>query len=467
VHALNFQLTKLFLPTKMPKMLQTLLLGVVVAAQNLQPKVITVESQTARKVYGSVSSPKGSPWCQGRPMYWLVGHQVDAESPYCLTENGWVMNPSVVLDSNDPLNDMDRNSAFIDRHDCTAVDADGDGVKDLVCGVGADKGLGYGYNEVYITQRDGTLIKDLDGHGLQRYPTLRVRFVDTLSDPFGNPLVFLATHGTRRADHATNTHKLFRRVFNKTEGGKKSSYFFEDAAKSSSPLTRYSDATVVVVADFNGDKIDDLLIGNRKVRSVLLIQNSDGSWEESPIDGWRTDNWRSAKVADFTGDGIDDLIVSDWGGRQRDDLNSTIRIFRGLRKTPYFDFTSKGVIFETTMPYAAPDIEVFDANDDGFLDVYVVQTDEVTPKSYCAADFDNRKFWGSGNDPPARYIPPLDEAHDYLLLGKLSGELAFHFVKMVHEEPGCGFMVERFQKNSLVLAQGTRDRPGHNLLLEW
>jgi FG-GAP-like repeat len=449
-------------------MLHALMLIAVVAAQDLQPRVITVESYPARRVFGSVSAPQGSIWCQGRPMYWLVGHQTDRESPYCLTDVGWVMNPLVVLDLHDPLNDIDGNTAFIDRHDCTAVDANGDGVKDLVCGVGADGGQGYGYNEVYLTQENGTLTKVLDGHGLQRYPTLRVRFVDTLSDPFGNPLIFLTTHGTTRKDNATNTHKLFRRVLNESEGAHASSFFFEDAAEeSSSPLTRYSDATVVVVADFNGDKIQDILVGNRRVPSFLVIQKPDGSWEESPMNGWLTMNWRSAKVGDFSGDGIEDLIVTDWGGRQSYNLNSTIRIFRGLRTTPYFDFTSEGVLFETTMPYAAPDIEVFDANSDGILDVYVVQTDEVTLNTYCAANFDHRMFWGFGNQPPARYVPPLDEAHDFLLIGTSSGEPAFITVEMGHEEPGCGFMVERFQTNSLVLAQGTREQPGHNLLLEW
>jgi FG-GAP-like repeat len=458
---------------------------VVTATNNMQPrKVITVESHPARHVFGSVSAPEGSPWCQGRPMYWLVGHQTDAESPYCLSDAGhWVRNPLVVLDSNDPLNDIDGPNC-IDRHDCTAVDVNGDGMKDLVCGVGANKGSGFGYNEVYITQPNGTLQKVLDGHGLHRYPTLRVRIVESLSDPFGNPLVFLATQGIRRADHATNTHKLFRRVFNETPPGTSSSattnnFFFEDAADDESPLTRYTEASVVVVADFNGDQIDDLLVGNRNGPALLFIQHSNGRWEKSPLQGRRRRNWRSARLADFSGDGIADLIVSDWG--QGNATNSTITIFRGMATKPYFDCTVQGVLFEQTMPYATPSIAVFDADKDGRMDdIYVVQTDEGTPGSYCVeGEVGNRRqLWGRGNKPPASYVPPLDEAHDFLLVAKKNSSssfggdnaalpLSFQVVTMDHAEPGCGFMVERFHNHSLLLAQGSRDRLGHNLLVEW
>jgi FG-GAP-like repeat len=443
-------------------------LAVFVLAQGMQPRsVVTVESHPARKVFGSVSAPEGSEWCQGRPMYWLVGHQSDSESPYCLTDHGWVRNLLVVLDSKDPLNAIDGPNN-IDRHDCTAVDVNGDGVRDLVCGVGADKGKGTGFNEVYITQENGTLKKVPNGHGLHRYPTLRVRLVVSLSDPSGNLLVFLATNGIRRSDGATNSHKLFRRVLNETQPGEPSTFFFEDAAEEPSPLTEYTDASVIVVADFNGDGIDDLLVGNRKVAALLFIQEPDGLWKKVPLDGWRTEDWRCAKVADLSGDGINDLIVSDWGGRSSRNLNSTIMIFRGTREPPYFDFSSDGVLFEITMPYATPDIAVLDVNHDGKADLYITQVDQATRGTYCAeGNFNTRKFWGRGVNPSASFVPPLDEAHDFLFLGQSSDEPSFEIVTMEHAEPGCGFMVERFQNKTLLLAQGTRDRPGHNLLLEW
>jgi len=41
----------------------------------LQPKVIRVEKGAASKSFGSVSMPRGSKWCGGRPTYWLIGEQ--------------------------------------------------------------------------------------------------------------------------------------------------------------------------------------------------------------------------------------------------------------------------------------------------------------------------------------------------------------------------------------------------------
>jgi hypothetical protein len=45
---------------------------VMVMVVALQPRVTTVESHPARRVFGSLSMPNGSPWCDGRPTYWLV-----------------------------------------------------------------------------------------------------------------------------------------------------------------------------------------------------------------------------------------------------------------------------------------------------------------------------------------------------------------------------------------------------------
>jgi hypothetical protein len=41
-------------------------------AMSFQPEVITVESHPSRQVFGSLSMPEGSPWCDGMPTYWLV-----------------------------------------------------------------------------------------------------------------------------------------------------------------------------------------------------------------------------------------------------------------------------------------------------------------------------------------------------------------------------------------------------------
>ena len=124
------------------------------AESSFQPSaVVTVEKSPARKVFGSISLPLGSVFCNGRPTYWLVGHSIE-EAPYCLnvtddrldfanydySGSSWVQNSPAIMDTNDAKNIVDgpRN---LDRHDCTLVDANLDGTPDIVCGVGANKGV--------------------------------------------------------------------------------------------------------------------------------------------------------------------------------------------------------------------------------------------------------------------------------------------------------------------------------------
>jgi hypothetical protein len=46
-----------------------------------------VEHLPAKRNIGSLSHPDGSEWCQGRPTYWLIGHDPD-DSPWCQLEDG-------------------------------------------------------------------------------------------------------------------------------------------------------------------------------------------------------------------------------------------------------------------------------------------------------------------------------------------------------------------------------------------
>ena len=129
--------------------------------QNFQPPtIVTVEQFPARRQLGSISLPHGSPWCDGKPTYWLVGHQGDRESPWCLQVSNntalnissshanyynysgsvWERSKVAVLDEKDALNDDGKR--YIDRHDCAVMDVNQDTVPDVLCGVGADSGKG-------------------------------------------------------------------------------------------------------------------------------------------------------------------------------------------------------------------------------------------------------------------------------------------------------------------------------------
>lgn len=564
---------------------------------SIQPKsIVTVESHPARKVMGSISHPEGSPWCFGRPTYWLVGHQTFDESPWCLDEkpfddyanSTWKLSSPAVLDARDELNHLDGPNT-IDRHDCTTLDIDGSGSLDIVCGVGSDRGTGYGFNEVYLTVDQanataplGSLRKIEKGHGLHKFASMRNRIAVTLHDPNGVPLVFLAVQGARRDDGDVNNHRMFRlttkdsdslpptnspthtpttgsatpsqvpttgsatpsqmpsfspssipstagspsyspssgpshsRVtiapspepsmkpttspqpssFGETAHFRQSllldptlGFAFEEVRPA--PWAKYTKATCALVVDLNQDGIDDLIVCNtqKKGRSLdmttsychslflsptlmnpiagMYLQTATGDWEEVGVAGGRSRRWRNARVGDVTGDGVLDLVVVGFGGRSESTPYSLIRVFEGFRDPPFFSFKRRGIYFEMELPFASPDVEIFDANGDGLADMYVVQNDELSDSTYCAGSFRARSWWDEGNQPPAEFVPPVDNAPDIVLLGERT-DAKFRKILMDHREPGCGHLVQKFGSNqTLILAQGTSSRPGHNLLLQW
>jgi hypothetical protein len=128
--------------------------GQLVVAQNHQPKaIVTVEQTPGSRVVGSISMAEGSPWCNGRPAYWLVGHHAD-DAPWCLVTDldttttdftsfnyaasQWELSSVTRFDRQDELNAA-NGSAKIKRRDCVTVDLNQDNVPDIVCGVDTDK----------------------------------------------------------------------------------------------------------------------------------------------------------------------------------------------------------------------------------------------------------------------------------------------------------------------------------------
>jgi hypothetical protein len=167
-------------------------------------------------------------------------------------------------------------------------------------------------------------------------------------------------------------------------------------------------------------------------------------------------------VADVTGDGFPDIIVVGRG------QPSYVKVFQGFPAYPHYRFSGKPY-FEMSLPFAAPDVEVLDANEDGLSDLYIVQVDE-TPVStnYCSFMSRTIDFYGVlGPRAPDRFTPPRDMANDVLLIANTNGSLYTNHT-MQFTEPGCGSRVERFGGGkTMILAQGSEDRSGHNLLLQW
>lgn len=156
--------------------------------------------------------PNGSPWCGpgNNPAIWVAGHQNTlVDTPYCYVNGTWQTPHIANLDLNDKFNIRD-DPHVIDRHDCGALDINDDGRLDLYCLVGANRGTGVGYNEIYLTRKDGSLRKVLR-HGLQRFRGMRTRHTAILKGN-GREYVFIASSYGRRSDGRPNRHAMFEKV---------------------------------------------------------------------------------------------------------------------------------------------------------------------------------------------------------------------------------------------------------------
>ena len=91
----------------------------------------------------------------------MVGHQFgNNDHPYCQNEDGtWTADSTITTldfeDAKSPLSGW----RIIDRHGCTLVDANLDGIDDIVCVNGANFHTSLDYPELYLTMPDGTLQK--------------------------------------------------------------------------------------------------------------------------------------------------------------------------------------------------------------------------------------------------------------------------------------------------------------------
>jgi len=180
---------------------------------SIQPRIFRVGTSPWRgeRALGSLNMPEGSPWCgTGSKTFWFVGHELRNERAWCQPQNGgkWFRS-RVELDYSDALNENTGRN-HIDRHACVHVDVNRDGLPDIACAVGAKQGTGRGYNELYLTNKDGT-IRKVRTHGLQKYPSLRTRLAAKLKRASGADLIFIGTQ-QESVYGRTNSHRMFRAI---------------------------------------------------------------------------------------------------------------------------------------------------------------------------------------------------------------------------------------------------------------
>jgi FG-GAP-like repeat len=229
------------------------------------------------------------------------------------------------------------------------------------------------------------------------------------------------------------------------------------------------EATCAVAADFTKDRREDLIICHKGGPPMLAIQLPNDAFRRVAVSNKSGYAWslRNARVADMNRDGIKDLIVTTWG-TENQRVPSYVRVFRGIAKPPYFNFTKPA--FEARLPWSAPDLEIVDVNKDGIPDIYVVQADE-TVAGPC-----NTRQWHSWDplncsDPssPPTFVPPLDLAKDLLFVGQRRGA-ATPYVRytMNHAQPGCGWIAKRWDRpNTMLLQQASFNQRGYSMILEW
>jgi len=420
-----------------------------IVSSGLQPRVTAVEDEFPQQAYSSLSAAEGTPWCGGRPTYWMLGHNWEPypEAPHCYNseDNTWTRDSSIAtLDYED---DKSRSSGWkkIDRHGCVAIDANNDGIPDVACVVGANFARDFGYSELYLTQEsDGSLQKVLS-HGLQQYPSMSSRWIVAINGPTpqSSKSVFVTTSAAIREDGLTNKHRMFRVL-----GAPP--YFQEVPGPWTA--TDFPIGNEPLAADVDGDGVDDLVTFSWEGRSHIYLQNSvGGGWTEVELPV--TDlvsYWSDARIGYVSNSARPDLVVT-WGDL-RGPGDYYVHVFRWIPEAPYFDFRKP--IFSQRLGNSGIGVEILDANADNRADIYV-----------SVANWDC--------DKSTSRVPTVDRSRDLLLVGRgrdpaNPAKLSFDRVQMESKLRGCGGLVKKFGNDqTLVLAEGSHFSTGYGYLLEW
>jgi hypothetical protein len=175
-----------------------------------------------------------------------------------------------------------------DRHSCAWGEANGDGHVDLYCNSGAQKGEGYGANQLWIQTESGFVNHSrrygtAEGYGRSR----TVNWIDYDSD--GDLDVFVGNKLRRRAPNVMFRNDRGR--FTKVEVG------LSDAVNSLASTW----------ADWDRDGDPDLLLARYRPEPAIAYENVDGSFQRIRLNGISGRHWSSASWGDFDGDGWPDV----------------------------------------------------------------------------------------------------------------------------------------------------------------
>jgi len=151
-----------------------------------------------------------------------------------------------------------------DRHDCHAADFNQDGMQDMFCSVGADRGSAAKANALYIQQPDGTFVDQAyqwnvtDPWGRGRYGTV----LDANND--GYPDIFYGTESLR----PDGMPSIDRFYINTGQGS-----FIDDPAMG---LDMNMGSVCAHTVDYNSDGWPDLLVCGESGGGLHLFRNDQG-----------------------------------------------------------------------------------------------------------------------------------------------------------------------------------------------
>lgn len=178
----------------------------------------------------------------------------------------------------------------------------------------------------------------------------------------------------------------------------KENHFVEFDREPLIPHMVSTETPCLAVADINGDKLDDVFIGNsRNQPSLIFIQNKSGKFIKKYVEDLAKDSIyesTSACWADINNDGFLDLAVASGGNEfYGSDDHNTPRIYVNDGKG---NFKKLQKSFENVF-ITASTIIAKDFNNDGFVDFFIGGRAEPwafgqNPKSYLFLNNKNGKF---------------------------------------------------------------------------
>lgn len=151
------------------------------------------------------------------------------------------------------------------------------------------------------------------------------------------------------------------------------------------PKTPNNNCVAAHKTDVDHDGLDDLIVCQGG-SSLIFHQLPDGSFEvfEGTDENGKAEafeGWKSVRVGHVLGSDCPDLVV---GGVTKEGRHF-VRVYKGKRGRPYFNFNEPA--YELYVDHSIPDLELIDVDDDGRLDIYVIQNDISDPSSYCGKFF--------------------------------------------------------------------------------